>query len=43
MQFFLTIFLVQQPCVEIWLERLYDVPELFSKTERKTADYLFQQ
>ena len=37
MQFFLTIFLVQQPFAEIWQERADDVPELFVRTEHKTA------
>ena len=30
-------FLVQQPFAEIWQERAYDVPELFARTEHKTA------
>ena len=40
---FLTIFLVQQPFVEIWLKRAYDVSEIFAKTEHKSAHCLFQR
>ena len=34
---FLTVFLVQQPFAEIWQEKAYEVPQLFTRTEHKTA------